>query len=69
MITETRHSGDLICATGKPANAMYLISVGSARLMTEQFTVLANLGPGSMLGEADVLLGRAFKSRLKRPPM
>ncbi len=60
MVTETRRSGDLICATGKPANAMYLISVGSARLMTEQFTVLANLGPGSMLGEADVLLGRAF---------
>ena len=60
MVTETRRSGDLICATGKPANAMYLISAGSARLMTEQFTVLANLGPGSMLGEADVLLGRAF---------
>ena len=60
MVTETRRSGDLICATGKPANAMYLISAGWARLMTEQFTVLANLGPGSMLGEADVLLGRAF---------
>jgi CRP-like cAMP-binding protein len=60
MVTETRRSGDLICATGKPANALYLISAGWARLMTEQFTVLANLGPGSMLGEADVLLGRAF---------
>jgi CRP-like cAMP-binding protein len=60
MVAETRRSGDLICATGKPATAMYLISSGLARLMTEQFTVLANLGPGSLLGEADVLLGRAF---------
>jgi CRP-like cAMP-binding protein len=60
MVLETRHSGDLICAHGRPATAMYVISSGWVRLMTEQLTVLANLGPGSLLGEADVLLARPF---------
>ncbi|MDQ1301374.1 MAG: hypothetical protein QG637_1295, partial [Chloroflexota bacterium] len=60
MVLETRHSGDLICAHGRPATAMYVVSSGWVRLMTEQLIVLANLGPGSLLGEADVLLGRAF---------
>jgi CRP-like cAMP-binding protein len=60
MVLETRHSGDLICAHGRPATAMYVVSSGWVRLMTEQLTVLANLGPGSLLGEADVLLARPF---------
>ena len=60
MVLETRHSGDLICAHGRPATAMYVVSSGWVRLMTEQLTVLANLGPGSLLGEADVLLTRPF---------
>jgi len=60
MALETRHIGDLICAHGRPATAMYVVSSGWVRLMTEQLTVLANLGPGSLLGEADVLLARPF---------
>jgi CRP-like cAMP-binding protein len=60
MVLETRHAGDLICAHGRPATAMYVVSSGWVRLMTEQLTVLANLGPGSLLGEADVLLARPF---------
>ncbi len=60
MVLETRHAGDQICAHGRPATAMYVVSSGWVRLMTEQLIVLANLGPGSLLGEADVLLGRAF---------
>jgi CRP-like cAMP-binding protein len=54
MVLETHHLGDLICAHGRPAIAMYVVSSGWVRLMTEQLTVLANLGPGSLLGEADV---------------
>ena len=57
---ETRRAGDLICAHGRPATAMYLVSTGWVRLMSEQFTVLANLGPGSLIGEADVLQERAY---------
>ena len=60
LVLETRRSGDLICAHGKLATAMYLIHSGWVRLMTEQFAVLANVGPGSLLGEADVLLDRAY---------
>ena len=60
MVLETRRAGDLICAYGRPATAMYIVNSGWVRLMTEQLTVLANLGPGSLLGEADVLLGRSF---------
>lgn len=60
MAVETRRAGDLICAQGRPATALYVISSGWARLMSEQLLVLANLGPGSALGEADVLLGRPY---------
>lgn len=60
MVQENRRAGDLICSTGRPAAAMYVVSSGWVRLMSEQLTVLANLGPGSLLGEADVLLGRAY---------
>ncbi len=60
LVMESRRAGDLICAHGRPAAAMYLVSSGWVRLMTEQFTVLANVGPGSLLGEADVLQDRAY---------
>ncbi len=60
MAIETRRAGDLICSHGRPARAMYVVSVGWVRLMSEQLMVLANLGPGSVLGEADVLLGRPY---------
>ena len=39
---------------------MYLIKSGWARLLTEQFAVLANLSAGSLLGDADVLSGRNY---------
>lgn len=60
MAVETRQAGDLICSHGRPAATMYVLSSGWARLMSEQLTVLANVGPGSVLGEADVLLGRPY---------
>jgi CRP-like cAMP-binding protein len=55
MIQATRQAGDLIYQQGRPATAMYLIKSGWARLVTDQFTVLANLSAGSLLGETDTI--------------
>jgi CRP-like cAMP-binding protein len=60
MVAETRRSGDLIFLQGRPATALYLIKSGWARLVTDQFAVLANLTAGSLLGDADVVLGRNY---------
>jgi len=60
MVAETRRAGDLIFQQGRPATALYLIKSGWARLVTDQYAVLANLSAGSLLGDADVVLGRNY---------
>jgi CRP-like cAMP-binding protein len=60
MIAETRRAGDLIFQQGRPATALYLIKSGWARLVNDQFAVLANLSAGSVLGDADVVAGRNY---------
>ncbi len=60
MVQETRRAGDTIFLHGRPATAMYLIRSGWARLVTEQYAVLANLSAGSLLGDADVISGRNY---------
>ena len=60
MVLETRRAGDTIYLHGRPATAMYLIKSGWARLVTEQYAVLANLSAGSLLGDADVISGRNY---------
>ena len=60
MVAETRRAGDLIFQQGRPATALYLIKSGWARLVTDQYAVLANLSAGSLLGDADVILGRNY---------
>lgn len=60
MSLETRRGGDVIYQQGRPATAMYLIKTGWARLLTDQFAVLANLSAGSLLGDADVVSGRNY---------
>lgn len=60
MVAETRRAGDLIFQQGRPATALYLIKSGWARLVTDQYAVLANLSTGSLLGDADVVLGRNY---------
>jgi len=60
MTLETFRPGDVIYRYGQPADKMYLIKSGWARLITDQLAVLANLGPGSMLGEADLLSGSDY---------
>ena len=60
MVEVNYRPGDLICQHCQPSTALYVIKSGWVRLMTEQFAVLANVGPGSLLGEADVILGRDY---------
>jgi CRP-like cAMP-binding protein len=60
MVAETRRAGDLIFLQGRPATALYLIKSGWARLVTDQYAVLANLSAGSLLGDADVIAGRNY---------
>lgn len=62
MVLETRRAGDLIYQQGRPATALYLIKSGWARLVTDQLAVLANLSTGSLLGDADVILGRNYST-------
>ena len=62
MTLESRRAGDLIYQQGRPATALYLIKSGWARLLTDQFAVLANLSAGSLLGDADMLSGRNYST-------
>jgi len=62
MTLETRRAGDLIYQQGRPATALYLIKSGWARLVTDQFAVLANLSASSLLGDADMLSGRNYST-------
>ncbi len=62
MSSETRRSGETIYMQGRPATAIYLLKSGWARLLTDQFAVLANLSAGSLLGDADVILGRNYST-------
>ena len=60
MVLESRRAKEVIYAQGKPAIAIYLIKSGWVRLVTPNFAVLATLGQGSLLADADVLLGRDY---------
>jgi len=62
MILANRSAGELIYQQGRPATALYLIKSGWARLVTDQYAVLANLGAGSLLGEADTISGRNYST-------
>lgn len=62
MVLETRRAGDIIYQQSRPATALYLIKSGWARLVTDQLAVLANLSTGSLLGDADTILGRNYST-------
>lgn len=62
MVLETRRAGDIIYQQGRPATALYMIKSGWARLVTDQLAVLANLSTGSLLGDADTILGRNYST-------
>lgn len=62
MVEERRRAGDVIYQQGTPAAAMYFVRSGWARLVTDQFAVLANLGAGSLLGDTDTVAGRSYST-------
>jgi CRP-like cAMP-binding protein len=59
MRLEQYHRDEMIFSRGDPSRALYLIQSGWVKLLAERGAVIANLGPGSVVGEADLLLGRA----------
>lgn len=60
MVEERRRAGEIIYQQGRAATALYLIRSGWARLLSDQLGVLSNVGAGSLLGETDLILGRAY---------
>ena len=54
---------ELIVSAGQPSDTLYVISAGWVKLESSKFdnaVTLANLGPGSLLGEADTLMNRPY---------
>ena len=49
--------GEALFKPGQPAARMFLVESGRVRLVTERGQVLATLGPGSTLGDQDLLSG------------
>ncbi len=60
MVEERRRAGEIIYQQGRTATALYLIRSGWARLLSDQLGVLSNVGAGSLLGETDLILARAY---------
>ena len=58
MHLEHRRSGEILFRQDDESIALYLIKSGWVRLMADSETVLATQGPGSLVGETDLFLGR-----------
>jgi CRP-like cAMP-binding protein len=52
--------GEALFKAGQPAARMFLIESGRVRLVTERGHALATLGPGSTLGDQDLLSGSPY---------
>ncbi|MFB0533804.1 MAG: cyclic nucleotide-binding domain-containing protein [Anaerolineae bacterium] len=50
--------GQTIFEKGDTSDVLYLIKSGWVKITTAESTVLASMGPGSLLGEADLFMGR-----------
>lgn len=50
-------AGEALFKAGQPSARMFLLESGRVRLVTERGQVLATLGPGSTLGDQDLLSG------------
>ncbi len=55
--TESYARGEIIFSKGIQADALYIVETGRISLSADNRTTLANLGPGSLLGEADFFQG------------
>lgn len=58
MRPEEHLQDEMLFARGDESGALYLVESGWVRLTSDGRTVAANLGPGSLVGEVDMLLGR-----------
>lgn len=58
MQLEQYEEGEILYAKGDRGKALYLLESGWVKLTTDGRTVVTNLGAGSLLGEADMFLGR-----------
>lgn len=50
--------GQTIFEKGDTSDVLYLVKSGWVKIITAESTVLASMGPGSLLGEADLFMGR-----------
>lgn len=50
--------GQTIFEKGDTSDVLYLVKSGWVKIITAESTVLASMGPGSLLGEADMFMGR-----------
>jgi CRP-like cAMP-binding protein len=50
--------GQTIFEKGDTSDVLYLVKSGWVKIITGESTVLASMGPGSLLGEADLFMGR-----------
>ena len=65
MQPETYPKGQSIVVEGAPSQAMYFVDSGWVSIFSEQDgrkAILANLGPGSVLGDVDFLLDRPYST-------
>lgn len=56
-------AGETIFKAGEPATRMFVIDSGYVRLVTDRGVALATLGPGSTLGDQDMLAEQAYSVR------
>lgn len=59
MRLEQYRRDEVLFTRGDPSRALYLIQSGWVKLIAERGGVVANLGPGSLVGESDLFGGRA----------
>jgi CRP-like cAMP-binding protein len=55
--------GQALFRTGEPATRMVIVESGYVRLVGDRGMVLATLGPGSTLGDLDMLTGRPYATK------
>ena len=63
--TKVYEKGQSITVEDAPSEAMYFVDAGWVSIFSEQTggkVILANLGPGSVLGEVDLLLDRPYST-------
>jgi CRP-like cAMP-binding protein len=56
--------GDAICRRGEAAEEAYVVASGLVRVQVEEGVTVRELGPGEMIGEYGMLVGRVRTSTL-----